>query len=101
MSQTSFVGSSRDVNDRALTDIALVMFVEFLQLVWDELNKDFLPESTSPRNLFTSVFNLFIFMATLFLSVSYISSDISISHIAAIKSVHLLVAVNGLWCFCL
>ena len=99
MSQTPFVRSSRNVYDRMLIIIAQVRFSQLLKLVWDALNKDFLLKSVF--TLLLSVCNLFIFMATLFFRFSVLSIDISFSHIAAIKSVHLPIAIDGLWCLCL
>ena len=101
MSQTSFVRSSQDVFDLALAVIAQIMFRELMELVRYTLDKNFLLESTRTFNLFEWVSNLFILMATLFFRLTSMSSDISISQIAAIESVHLPIAVKRLWCLCL
>ena len=101
MSQTPFVRSSRNVHNRLLVIIAQIRSSQLLKLVWDTLNKNFLLKSARSFNLLKNSSNWFIFIAALFVSLSFLSSDISISHIAAIKGVHLPIAVDRLWCLCL
>ena len=101
MSQTPFVRSPRNVHHRLLFIIAQVRFRQLLKLVWDALNKNFLLESTRSFNLLKSASKKLILIAALFFSLSFCRNDVSISHIAAIKSVYLAVAVNRLWCLCL
>ena len=95
MSQALLVGSSWKVYEGTLATIAQVQLRELLKLDWGALDKNFFIKSFRLFNLLKSAIGPFIFS----LRLTFLGSVTSISQIAAIKSVHLPIAVERLWCF--